>query len=331
MPIKLAIIGTGKVAREQYVPFLATQPDVVLGYWNRDARKARQIAQQFPGEYFATLQDAADWKPTAALVLTSEMARHDISRTLIEAGIPKIFFEKPLVAAAGQAHVTEADFVQGKSLLALAKAKGCETAMVFNYRFFDQTLAAKAAIGRHNLGQVTNITGLVHFACWSHAIDLIRHFAGDIAEITAFGGSLTHASNELQIKATDVAAAFLTGGGASGTIVGTLAMQWQQPLYELTFTFERGRIHMRDLDGTLEILAGPAHESTSLVRHTSRWHQYDESFKKAVGAYVQSLRENKPPPVPGIDGLLELQFEAALKRSIAQRRPVRLREEFPID
>jgi predicted dehydrogenase len=331
MTLKLAIIGTGKVAREQYAPFLAAQPDVALGYWNRDSRKAQQLAQQFPGEHFTTLQAAADWKPAAALVLTSEMARYDISRALIDAGIPKIFFEKPLVAAAGQAHVSEADFAQGKLLLALAKAKRCETAMVFNYRFFDQTLAAKAAIGRHNLGKVTSATALVHFACWSHAIDLIRHFAGDIAEITALGGSLTHGSHELQIQATDVAAAFLTAGGASGTIVGTLAMQWQHPLYELTFTFERGRIHMRDLDGTLEILAGPAHESTSLVRHTSRWHQYDESFKKAVGAYVQSLREGKPPPVPGIDGLLELQFEAALKRSIAQRRPVRLREEFPIE
>ena len=32
----------------------------------------------------------------------------------------------------------------------------------------------------------------------------------------------------------------------------------------------------------------------------------------------------------GIDGLKELQFEAALKRSIAARRPVILQEEFPL-
>ena len=56
-----------------------------------------------------------------------------------------------------------------------------------------------------------------------------------------------------------------------------------------------------------------------------------KSFKKAIGAYVQSLRDSKPPPVPGIEGLLELQAEAGLKRSIAQRRPVRLNEEFPVD
>jgi predicted dehydrogenase len=344
MPLKLAIIGTGKVAREQYIPFLAGQRDaegerdVELGYWNRTAETARAITQKYPGEVFATLQEAADWKPDSALILTAETARFEISRKLILAGIPKIFFEKPLVAAGGQAHVTEADFHRGKELLTLAKERHCETAMVFNYRFFDLTLAAKKAAAGRDFGRVTTITALVHFACWSHVIDLIRHFAGDIAEVTALAGTTVHSSPELQIQASDVAAAFGTAGGATGTIVGTLAMQWQHPLYELTLTFERGRIHLRDLDGTLEILAAPAspappatHECISLSRHTSRWHPYDESFKKALAAYLHSLRTATPPPVPGMEGLRELQFEAALKRSIAQHRPVRIDEEFPCE
>jgi predicted dehydrogenase len=121
--------------------------------------------------------------------------------------------------------------------------------------------------------------------------------------------------------------------GATVTLISSAGMKWQQPLYELIFTFELGRIHMRDLDGTLEILDGKAqvHESISLVRHTSRWDQYRASFGKAVGAYLQSLRDNRPPPVPGIDGLRELQVEASLARSIAQRRPVLVQEEFPLD
>jgi hypothetical protein len=34
--------------------------------------------------------------------------------------------------------------------------------------------------------------------------------------------------------------------------------------------------------------------------------------------------------VPGVEGLRELQVEAALKRSIQHQRPVLVREEFPL-
>jgi predicted dehydrogenase len=134
------------------------------------------------------------------------------------------------------------------------------------------------------------------------------------------------------VEAADVTAAFLTEEGASGSIVGTLAMGWEHPLYELTFTFERGRIHLRDLDGTLEILEGGGgrHEVVMLVRDRSRWDAYRDSFRKAVGAYVQTVREGTPPPVGGMEGLRELQVEAALRRSVAERRVVRVQEEFRV-
>jgi len=35
--------------------------------------------------------------------------------------------------------------------------------------------------------------------------------------------------------------------------------------------------------------------------------------------------------VPGLAGLLELQVEAGLRRSITEGRPVRLAEELPLD
>ncbi|HVX85386.1 MAG TPA: Gfo/Idh/MocA family oxidoreductase [Phycisphaerae bacterium] len=332
MAIRIGVAGVGKVAREEYLPVLAREPDVALAYWNRTPERARAAAATFGGTALDSLAELAAWKPDAAMVLTSEQARYDVSRALIAGGLPRIFFEKPLVAMGGQAAVTEEDFVKGRELLALARERGCETAMVFNYRFFEQTQRAKREVASRSLGQVTNITALVHFACWSHCIDLVRHFAGDIAEIAALDGA-RHASPELAISATDVAAAFVTDTGAAGTIVGTLAMQWGHPLYELTFTFERGRVHLRDLDGALEILdpASGAHETVSLVRDHSRWDAYRDSFRKAVTAYVSSVRERRPPPVAGMEGLRELQVEAALRRAARERRIVRVNDEFPVD
>jgi predicted dehydrogenase len=329
-PLRLALVGTGEVARKNYAPFLASQPDVALAYHNRTPEKARALASEFGGEVFGTLEELIAWKPTAVFVLTSEKCRHTFGTALIERGAPRIFFDKPLVAARGQARVEEDDFTAARDMLRLAAQRGCETAMIFNYRFFAQTIAARELVASRKLGRVINIAAQVHFACWSHCIDLIGCFAGAIREITALTGATVRTTPVAE--GCDVSAAFLTTDGAVGTIVGTAGMTWQHPLYELTFTFENGRVHLRDLDGTLELLDGarPHHETISFTRDTSRWANYDESFRKSIGAYLDSLRAGKPPPIAGEAGLRELQFEAALKRSIRERRPVRLEDEFPL-
>jgi predicted dehydrogenase len=331
MPLKIAIVGTGKVARQNYVPFLASQPDVALGYYNRSLDKANEIAEEFGGEVFPTLDALAAWNPTTTMVLTSETCRYEIGAQLAEAGVRRLFFEKPLVAQAGQAHVTEEDYQKGKTLLKMAETRGCETAMIFNYRFFDQSIAAKNIASTRNFGQVIHITGLVHFACWSHCIDLIHYFAGNVAEVAALSGTIVRQG--AGIEARDVTASLRMENGATGTLVGTAGMKSQHPMFEMVFTFENGRIHMRDLDGTLEVLDGSSQcqETYSLVRDRSRWDQYGNSFKKSLQAYLDSVRTEEAPPVPGIDGLRELQVEAAFKRSIAERRPVLVQEEFPLD
>jgi len=137
----------------------------------------------------------------------------------------------------------------------MAAGRGCETAMVFNYRFFGQSIAAREIAAARRFGRVINITGQVHYACWSHCIDLIHCFAGGIREITALSGPVTRKGERVD-PARDVTAAFITVDGAAGTLIGTAGMKWQHPLFELVFTFENGRLHMRDLDGSLEILDG---------------------------------------------------------------------------
>ena len=288
------------MARENYLPFLAGQKDVALGLYNRTRATTDALAKKYHATVFADLGELAAWKPTAALVLTSETCRYEYARELIEKGVPRLFLEKPLVAAKGQAHVSEDDFQKGRTLLELATKNRCETAMIFNYRFFQQTVAAKKAAQERDFGKLIHAVAQVHYACWSHAIDLIRYFAGNVVEITALSGKDQRTSEEVQITATDVVAAFRMENGAAGTILGTAGMKWQHPLYELVLTFEHGRLHLRDLDGTLEILDGRGdfHETRSLSRHNSRWKQYEESFGCSLAAYLDSLRKGTPPPVP---------------------------------
>jgi predicted dehydrogenase len=242
----------------------------------------------------------------------------------------RVFFEKPLVARDGQASVCEDDFLKGRELLARARAAGTETAMVFNYRFFDQTRRARAAVAERRFGKLTQASLLVNYACWSHCIDLLRVFGGRAAEISALAGDIPYGGGS---KAVDAAAAFRLEDGATGTILGTGGTKFALPLYELHFCFENGAIHFSDLDGPMDVLdnSGRYRETHALIGNHSRWDQYNASFEKSLAAYLDSIRQGGPPPVPGIAGLEELQFEAALRRSAAQKRPVAVQREFPLE
>lgn len=328
MTLKIAIVGTGKVARKQYIPFLSGIADVSMGYYNRTTSVAEEIAREFNGTALVSLEEVAEWRPDSVLVLTSETCRDEVGTALIELGAPRLFFEKPLVAREGQAHVTEDDFERGRTMIHLAAAAGCRTAMVFNYRFFDHTQCARKLIEERDLGRVVGVYGAAHYACWSHCIDLILNLAGEVVELTAASGESVRPGHD----AVDVTAAFRLAGGGAGTILGTCGWSFKHPLYDLTFLFERGRIRIQDLDGPLDVISGDAgiQERIAPGADHNRWASYDRSFQRSLAAYLSSLRAGTEPPVAGIEGLRELQFEASLKRSLAQRRVVRVQEEFPL-
>jgi predicted dehydrogenase len=332
MSLKIAIVGTGKVAAESYLPQLIRHADVNLLYFNRTREKAHALAERFGGRVMDSLAELMQQDPDAVMVLTHETERLQVSQELLELRPRRLFFEKPLVAKLGQAKVDETDFLEAHALLEQAHTAGTQTAMVFNYRFFDQTLKARALKTELNLGRPVHFTGLVHYACWSHCIDLMLEIMGSVQTITAL-----KAATERSVMGTEgisnVTAAFVFDNDASGTLVGTGEIDFKMPLFELTFAFEHGRISMRDLDGDLEVLdyRSARQVTHALSRDGSRWDQYQASFGKAIAAYLESVRSGLPAPVPGVAGLRELQFEAALKRSIREARPVVLEQDFPIN
>ena len=330
-PIHVAIVGVGKVATQNYLPALVKHSDVRLSYFNRTPDKAVAAAAQFGGEAVPTLDALMAGKPDTVLVLTKETVRAEITEQLLIHSPQRIFFEKPLVAELGQAAVTEQDFWRARALWQRAEAGGTVTAMVFNYRFFEQTQKARELVAALELGEPVHFTGLVHYACWSHAIDLVLDFMGPAATISALAdrrvGPCMGSENVQNVSVTA-----RMENDATGTLIGTCGIDFKLPLYELTFAFANGRIHMRDLDGDLEVIdyRTRRHELHALPRDVSRWDQYRASFGKSVDAYLASMRAGTPPPVPGVAGVRELQFEAGIKRSLAKGRPVELGEELPL-
>lgn len=330
--LNVAIVGTGNVATHSYLPYLVAHEQVYLSYFNRTRAKSEEAAHHFGGWAAGSLAELVAEEPDAILVLTPETVRDEVALELIALKPKRLFFEKPLVAKHGQANVTEEDFRLGRSLLQQAQAANCETAMIFNYRYFGQVLRARELVTSRELGRLMNVSALVHYACWSHCIDLILYFGGPIAELAALASDAQRGSASSE-QAVDVAATFRTQADASGTIIGTLGMDFAMPLFELTLGYEYGRIRLRDLDGDLELLdyRNRCHETYALSRNSSRWEQYNATFAASLKDYLATVRAGSPPPIPGLAGLAELQVEAAMKRSIRELRPVVLNREFPLE
>lgn len=326
MSIKIAVMGTGQVARANYLPYLAKQEDVTLTYISRTRLKAEECARDFGGHVSDSVPELLAEEPDAILVLTPETQRYEAVDLLLEGHPKRLFLEKPLVAQKGQANVCEDDFFKARDLLQRAVARGAETAMVFNYRFFDQTVRMQSIIAERGFGELRHASLFVNYACWSHCIDLLHLFGGRAFQVSALS------SRNRFMDAVDVSGCFCLENGATGTIIGTNGVQFDSPLYQNIFNFEQGTIRFSDLDGTMEVYDKTSRycETHSLVGNHSRWDQYNMSFEKSLAAYLESIRRNKPPPVPGIAGLEELQFEVALRRSIEQERPVNLQDEFPL-
>ena len=315
MKKKLAIIGAGNVACKSYLPFLSKREDLELIIHSRTFEKAKRVAESFGARAVETMEEVAAEQPISALVLTMEQQHLDAANALMELGLKRLYIEKPLNARNGQANVTEEDYFEAVRFVRRAKELGCELAMNFNYRFFELYKKLHAIISERQYGELRQSSWLVNYACWSHCIDLLYFFGGRIRTVTALGEKKENA---------DLAGAFTMENGGTGTILGTNETDFGMSLYYVTLHFDKAIVTFEDLDSELKIYeTGTQYrESYRLFGNFSRWNQYTHSFAKSVNAYLETVEKGEKPPVSGEDGLRELQFEAALRRSAACGGPV---------
>ena len=95
MSIQIALVGTGRVARNNYLPFLSGQNDVVLTYFSRTQSKAEACAKDFGGRVVESVEELLAEKPDAVLVLTPETQRHKVVEALLPGRPKRLFLEKP--------------------------------------------------------------------------------------------------------------------------------------------------------------------------------------------------------------------------------------------
>lgn len=328
--MRLAIVGVGKVASKNYLPVLAARPGVELGYVSRNREAGERAVEAHGGTVVDSIEELAQWHPDVVFILSADVAHSDHLRRVVELGLPRVFIEKPLVADEGQAHVSVDDFLLARDVVHSADERGVGIAMNFNYRYFELVQTALRLARERNFGAVTGISAWSHYACWSHVIDLIGHFAGPIHSLSAL--SSTTERSGVGLIARDLAITFRSTDGVVGTLLGSAGLAWQHPLLELTIHYERGTLALKDLGGEL-LVSDAATGWSETIRFTadeSRWERYSASFAASITAYLDAIEGDRPVPIDVDAGLRELQFEAAVRLSVREGTSIVLANRLPL-
>ena len=85
MTYRVAIVGTGNVARQNYLPFLAQQDDLSLSYYNRTRSKAEACAAEFGGWVADSINELMAAAPDIIFLLSSETARYALASAVLAA------------------------------------------------------------------------------------------------------------------------------------------------------------------------------------------------------------------------------------------------------
>ena len=319
--LKIALIGTGGWGR-QHARVLAGRPDVdfcaVLG---RDPARTAARAAEFGTRPYTDLLAMLDAeRPDLAFVCLPNQGHFDVTRQLIEAGVP-LLVEKPLVF-----NLAEAD-----ALLDAAAARNLFFAINFNHRYAEPAVMAKAAIDAGRLGQLTFATwrfggegngdhphaNLIETQC--HGFDLLEHLCGPIASVMAQMADATGKG----FSTMSVALKF--GGGAVGNLLGSYDSSYAYPgTQRVEINGTEGRIAMEDT--VRRYTFHPAGSEVGEAWEAGYFNDRDRSFERTFDAHAEAVlaafRAGEEPPVHARAGRRALEVARACIESFESGRRV---------
>ena len=335
--INVGIIGAGRIGRVHarnlslYLPeadVLAVS-DVLPAAAERCAAEFR-IPQALENHH-RILDDAR----VEAVIICSSADTH--ARIIDEAAAAgkHIFCEKPIALDLGQ--IDEA-------LVAVAKA-GVKLQVGFNRRFDPsfrraRELIAAGKIGEPHLLRITSrdpepppleyikVSGGIFLDMTIHDFDMARFLMQDeVEEIQAFGSVLIEPEIE-KLGDLDTAISVVRfRSGALGTIDNSRSSAYGYDQRVEVFG-SRGMVtvanrtpdsaSVSDREGVL----GPLPSYFFIERYT-------EAYVEEMRAFLAAILDDGEPEVTGHDGRVPVTMAYAAKRSVAERRPVQLREISP--
>lgn len=354
-PVRVGIVGCGKVAGLHAAALRAAPEAVYVGACDADAGRAAAFATKHGGAAFEDLDALLRAGVEVVLIATPHPAHAAPAVRAAEAGV-HVLVEKPMAAT-----LADCD-----AMIAAAARSGVRLGVIGQRRFYEPVQRIKAAIDTGKLG--TPALGLFLMYSWRdaayytsdpwrgrwdtegggvlvnqspHQLDLLLWLLGPAAEVTGFWGNLNHPTVEVDDTAV---AAIRFRNGALGSILTSVA---QKPgIYtkvhihgsngaSVGVETDRGATFIAGVSGIAEppltdlwTVPGEEHRLAEFqaadraafagVDGTTHYHALQ------IRDFVLSVREGRLPLVTGEDGRAVVELFTAIYQSDRERRAVQL-------
>ncbi|VUC27000.1 unnamed protein product [Clonostachys rosea] len=153
--IRIAIIGFSGLIGKRHTSHVLANPSTELVATVDPSPAAPSVASSLGIEHVPLFTSIAEMfnssvpRPDAAIVCTPNHTHVPLAKELVEAGIP-VLVEKPI----------SNDIESGRKLVNLAQSKGVPLLVGHHRRFNPYIIAAKQALDRGKVGEVTAISGI---------------------------------------------------------------------------------------------------------------------------------------------------------------------------
>jgi myo-inositol 2-dehydrogenase/D-chiro-inositol 1-dehydrogenase len=331
--LRFGIVGAGRIGpvHAETLAYRAPQAEtVVIADINRAA--AEKVAVRYNIPKVADSAEAVINDPGIdAIVLCTPTNTHtELIVKAAQAG-KHIFCEKPVSHSLRK--IDEA--------IAAVEAAGVKMQVGFNRRFDSNFMRVRHAVDSGEIGtpQIFHIvsrdpfppplsylrpSGGIFRDMMIHDFDMARFLMGDVEEVFASGAVLIDPGFAAEDDFDTALAMLKFKSGAIGTIDNSR---------KSTFGYDQ-RVEILGSKGKIESGNRYANEVQvsgekcvySDLPYNFFMQRYPESFALELQMYVEAVLEDKPVPVTGADSRAPIAMALAARKSVDERRPVRLAE-----
>ena len=328
MSFALCVVGCGRFARTfvraiRSFSELESTGRVELFFASRDKKRARNYCQMFDGtDYFGSYEEAAADPRVQAMYLCTPHHLH-MEHALIAARYSKhILVEKPIART----------LEEGKRMVAVAREAGVKLMVAENCRFMPpvqkaRELISEGAVGTLRFIQIQEESNFIVEA-WRanyemmgggvfidggiHWVDILIDLAGMPEEV--YASSLPRSLHDLEGEDGIVFMARLKNNGA-GLINHSWGISRRSWTKWVAVSGTRGRIYFQPgkLKMTLETDGG---------KSVFRFPQDRNGIGHMVREFRDSVLDDRPPAMPGEEGLKDLIVVLSAYESAATKLPV---------
>jgi UDP-N-acetylglucosamine 3-dehydrogenase len=332
--LKVGVVGCGGVGLRHSQAYQSHPEAELICVCDMVKEKAEARARELDVKAYFSVKEmlAAEEDLDVVGVITADNLHFVPTMEALEAG-KHVLVEKPL----------SLDIREAEQMVEKAREKNVKLAIDYNRRFSKTYLKAREYVENGTVGNIAYIImklaqggpassgkGKYYllFELQTHSIDLMRHFGGDIVEVSAHMAAprADQARQDEDVVYTSIAISMRFAAECVGTLMASWDSSFTHPIEFLEVCGKNG--YMR-VDNIVEGVSFYPHGDQTIRAWKPNIFDagaltFDKIFENRVHAFVDDMVAGREPAPTGMDGLKALQVVEAVIKSFEEKRAVKV-------